>query len=90
MKFIKFNRENHSLLNQVFDMFAELLNHEKHITLCNVPAHMGIKSNETADKALRSNRYATSYHFKTALYRLLLNHKEGYKLQVANEMGNGH
>ena len=46
------NRENHPILNQIYDMIlAELHNQEKQIILCKVLAHMGIKVNKEADKA---------------------------------------
>ena len=36
---IENNRENHPILNQIYDMLAELYNQEKHITLCKVYTH---------------------------------------------------
>ena len=53
MQSIQFNRENHPVLMQLFDIFAELSNHEKYITLCKVLAHFGIKDNEASDKAAK-------------------------------------
>ena len=32
-------RENHSILNQIYDILAELYNQGKQVTLCKVPAH---------------------------------------------------
>ena len=45
------NRENHPILNQIYDIIAELHNQEKQITLYKVLAHIGIRGNEEADKA---------------------------------------
>ena len=47
---IENNRENHPILNQVYDIIAELHNQGKQITLCKVLEHSGIKGNEKADK----------------------------------------
>ena len=47
------NRENHPILNQVYNILAELNNQGKWTTLCKVPARMGIKGNEEADKAAK-------------------------------------
>ena len=38
-------RENHPILNQIYDILAELHNQGKQMTLCKVPAHIGIKGN---------------------------------------------
>ena len=40
------NRENHPILNQIYDILTKLHNQGKEITLCKVPAHIGIKENE--------------------------------------------
>ena len=48
---IENNRENHPILNQIYDILAELQNHGKQITLCKVPVHIGIKGNEQANNA---------------------------------------
>ena len=53
---IENNRENHPILNQVYDILAELHNQEKQLTLCKVPAHIGIKGNKEADKATKQAR----------------------------------
>ena len=50
---IENNRENHPILNQVYDILTELHNQGKQFTLCKVPAHTGIKGNEEADKAAK-------------------------------------
>ena len=47
------NRENHPILNQVYHILTELHNQGKQLTLCKVPAHIGIKGNEEADKAAK-------------------------------------
>ena len=48
---IKFNLKNHSILNQIYDMPAELLNHES-MSYCKVLTHIGIKSMEEAEKTI--------------------------------------
>ena len=50
---IENNKENHTILNQMYDILAELHNKGKQIILCKVPAHIGIKGNEEADKAAK-------------------------------------
>ena len=52
MQSIEYNKENHSILNQIYDILAELQSQDK-ITLYNVAAHMGIKGNKEADKAAK-------------------------------------
>ena len=47
---IENNRENHSILNQIYDIPTKLHNQGKHFTLCKVPAHIGIKRSEEADR----------------------------------------
>ena len=48
---IENNRENHPILNQIYDILTELHNQGKQLTLCKVLAHIGVKENEEADKA---------------------------------------
>ena len=48
---IENNRENHPILNQIYDILAELQNQGKQITICKVPAHIGVKENKEADRA---------------------------------------
>ena len=50
MQSFKFNRENHSILNQIYDMLAELKIQGEHITLWRVLAHMKIKGNKAPAK----------------------------------------
>ena len=50
---IKNNRENHPILNHIYDILAEFHNLGKCITLCKVPAHIKIKGNVEADKAAK-------------------------------------
>ena len=45
------NRENHPILNQIYDILGELYNQGKLIN--NVPAHKGIRQNEDADKVAK-------------------------------------
>ena len=47
------NRENHPILNQIYDILAELHSQGKQITLCKVLGHMVIKGNEEPDKAAK-------------------------------------
>ena len=58
-------RENCPILNQIYDILTELHNQEKQLTLCKVPAHIGFKGNEEADKAAKL--VVTSY-FGSFLY----------------------
>ena len=46
-------RESHPILNQICDILTELHNQGKQLTLCKVPAHIEIKGNEEADKAVK-------------------------------------
>ena len=50
---IENNRESHPILNQIYDILTDLQNQGKQLTLCKVPAHLGIKGNENADKAAK-------------------------------------
>ena len=50
---IENNRENHPILNQIYDILTELQNLGKQLTLCKVPAHIGIKGNEEEVKAAK-------------------------------------
>ena len=45
MQSIDCNKENYPILNQIYDILAELQAQDKMITLCKVPAHMGNKRN---------------------------------------------
>ena len=40
-------------LNQIYDILTELHKQGKQLTLCKVPAYIGIKRNEEADKAAK-------------------------------------
>ena len=53
MHSIEYNKENHIIFNLLYDILAELQAQDKKIILCKVPAHMGIKRNEEADKAAK-------------------------------------
>ena len=50
---IENNRKNHLILNQIYDILAELNYQGKLITLGKVLAHIVIKGNEEADKAAK-------------------------------------
>ena len=41
------------ILKHIYDILTELQEQDKKITLCEVPAHMGIKGNKEADKAVK-------------------------------------
>ena len=45
--------ENHLILNQIHDILTELQNQGKQLTLCKVPAYMGIKGNEESDRGAK-------------------------------------
>ena len=47
---IKNNRENHPILNQIYDILTELHKQGKQLILCKVTAHIG---NEETDKAAK-------------------------------------
>ena len=51
MQLIAYNKENHPILNKIYDILAELLTQEKQIILCKVPAKILIKIHKEADKA---------------------------------------
>ena len=53
MQFIEYNKENHLILNQIYDIQRKPQNQDKQIILCKVPAYIGIKENEEADKAAK-------------------------------------
>ena len=82
MQAIESNKENHPILNQIYDILADLKGQKKHITLCKVPAHTGIKGNEEADKAAKE---ATDMP-GVITTRLLPNHKESKVLRMAEGM----
>ena len=42
MQAIENNKENHHILNHMYNILAELYNQEKQITLCKVPTNIGI------------------------------------------------
>ena len=64
------NNENYPILNQIYDIIAELNNQGKQNTLCKVPAHIGKKGNEEADNAAKEAIYMPGM-IKT---RLLFDH----------------
>ena len=57
MQSIEYNKENHPVLNQIYDILAELQAQDKKITLCKVLAYMRIEGNEEADKAAKVNMH---------------------------------
>ena len=50
---IENNRENHLILNQIYQILTELHNQGKLINLCKIPAHIGIKGNEEEIKTAK-------------------------------------
>ena len=53
MLVIENKRENHPILNQMYNTLAELHNQGKQITICKVSAHIRIKGNKEADRAAK-------------------------------------
>ena len=50
---IKINKENHPILNWIYDILVEFFNQGKQISLCKVSAYIEIKGNKEADKAAK-------------------------------------
>ena len=50
---IENNRENHTILNHIYDILTKLHNQGKLLTPRKVPAQIGIKGNEEVDKAAK-------------------------------------
>ena len=73
---IQRNWENYPLLNQIYDILTELINQEKHTTICNISTRIGIKGNETNGK--ENNRYARNDYNQTTLYRLHSSYLESF------------
>ena len=73
-----YNKENHTILNQIHDILTELHNKEREIAPGKVPAYMGIKGNEEIDKATKQQQilYVRDNH-KTTSYRLQTDYQEG-------------
>ena len=72
MQFTEYKKENRPILNQIYDILAELQTQDKKILHSKVPSHKRIKGNEEADKT--SNRYSKNDNNKTTLY--ILHHQE--------------
>ena len=53
MQPIEFNKENHLILIQIYNILAELKNQGKHVTLCKVLAHIGIEGNVAIDTSAK-------------------------------------
>ena len=45
MQSTEYNKENHPILNLIYDILAELQAQDKKITVCKIPAYMRIKRN---------------------------------------------
>ena len=91
MQSIEYNKENCPILNQIYDVIAELQEQNKNITLCKVPAHGRIKGNKGGDEAAKETmdtpRVTTTRLLYTDYYltnRKLLNRKGSGKMIVAN------
>ena len=56
MQFIEYNKENHTILNQIYNILTKLQAHYKKIIRYKVPAHIGIKRNEEADKVAKKQQ----------------------------------
>ena len=52
MKSVEYNEENRPIINQLYDILAELQLQDKKRSHGKLPAHMRIKENEDADKAI--------------------------------------
>ena len=68
-------KENHPILNQMYNILAELQAQDKKITMCKVHAHIGIEENEVyklGNEAMDIPKVTTT--------RLLFDHLEGKKL----------
>ena len=65
---IRNNRENHQILNQIYDIITELLNKGKQLTLCKIPAHIGVKGNEETGKAAKLAIYMSGMTTTRLLY----------------------
>ena len=63
------------ILNQIYDILAELQPQGKKIILCQIPRYIG--NEEPNKEAKTSNRYARNDYDKIPLYRPLLKHQEG-------------
>ena len=50
MQCIEFNKITNPILNEIYNNVVEFHVYEKHIKLCKVLVHMGIKGTESADK----------------------------------------
>ena len=50
MQSIEYNRENHSILNQIYNILAELQAQDRKIILCKVPEQMRIEGIKEVDK----------------------------------------
>ena len=53
MQSIEYNKENHPILNQIYDILAELQTQDKKIIQCKVPPHIGIKGDQEVDKTAK-------------------------------------
>ena len=57
MQAIENNKENHPILNQIYDILTEFYDQRKQFTLSKVPEYIGIKGNEETDKAAKRAIY---------------------------------
>ena len=52
-KVIEYNKEQNPILNQIYDILADLQKQKNQITLCKVLTLVGVRGNEEADKAAK-------------------------------------
>ena len=50
MQSIEYNKENHPIPSQIYDILADF---QKQITLCEIPAHVGVSGSNESDKAAK-------------------------------------
>ena len=67
--------ENHPILNQIYDILAELYNQGKQIILSKVLSYIGIKRNEEADKAAKQCQGGPLQDYLTQTIRRARNSK---------------
>ena len=84
MQSIKYNQENHLILNQIYDILAELQNQNKQIILYKVPTHIRIKGNKEADKATKQLGMITTRQYYIDYY---LTVRRATNFQMAEGVG---
>ena len=89
MQSIEYTKENHPILNQMYDILAELQKHNKKITICKVPAHIRIKGNQEVDKATKEAMDMPVVTTKRLLNtdNTILDHQEGREFRMTKGVG---